>query len=67
MLTPTTETEAAELIRDHASRKTPLHIRGGGSRAGFGNSVAAQAILSSSSLNGIVAVSYTHLTLPTKA
>ena len=54
MLTPSTETEAADIIRDHASRKTPLQIRGGGSRAGFGNSVAAKAILSSASLTGIV-------------
>ncbi|MBA4799262.1 MAG: glycolate oxidase subunit GlcE [Rhizobiales bacterium] len=54
MLTPVTETEAAELIRGHAGKKTPLHIRGGGTRAGFGNVVTAEAILSSSSLTGIV-------------
>ena len=54
MLTPSTETEAADIIRDHASRKTPLQIRGGSTRAGFGNSVAAKAILSSASLTGIV-------------
>lgn len=54
MLTPATETEAAELIREHAARKTPLKIRGGGTRAGFGNPVAAEATLSSASLTGIV-------------
>lgn len=54
MLTPSTEIEAADLIRDHASRKTPLHIRGGGSRAGFGNSIAAGTTLSSAALTGIV-------------
>lgn len=54
MLTPVTETEAAELIRGHAGKKTPLHIRGGGTRAGFGNVVTAEATLSSSSLTGIV-------------
>ena len=54
MLTPATETEAAELIRDHGARKIPLHIRGGGSRAGFGNSVAADTPLSSAALTGIV-------------
>jgi glycolate oxidase FAD binding subunit len=54
MLTPSTETEAADIIREHASRKAPLQIRGGGTRAGFGNSVAAKAILSSASLTGIV-------------
>ncbi|MGE8102854.1 FAD-binding protein [Allorhizobium sp. NPDC080224] len=54
MLTPSTETEAAEIIRDHADRKTPLHIRGGGTRAGFGNSVTAETTLSSAGLTGIV-------------
>ena len=54
MLTPSTETEAADLIRDHASRNTSLQIRGGGSRAGFGNPVAAEAVLSSAALSGIV-------------
>ncbi|MFN3363162.1 MAG: FAD-binding protein [Allorhizobium sp.] len=54
MLTPSTEIEAVELILNHASRKIPLHIRGGGSRAGFGNPVAADATLSSAALSGIV-------------
>ena len=54
MLTPSSETEAAEIIREHADSKTPLHIRGGGTRAGFGNAVTAEATLSSASLTGIV-------------
>lgn len=54
MLTPATETEAAEFIREHSAKKIPLHIRGGGTRAGFGNAVTAEATLSSSSLTGIV-------------
>ena len=54
MLTPSTETEAAELIRDHASRKAPLQIRGGGTRSGFGNAVSAEAVLSSTAITGIV-------------
>lgn len=54
MLTPSTETEAAALIREHAAKKIPLHIRGGGTRAGFGNAVSAEATLSSASLTGIV-------------
>lgn len=54
MLNPSTEIEAADVIRDHASRKTLLHIRGGGSRAGFGNPTAADATLSSAALTGIV-------------
>lgn len=55
MLTPTTETEAAEIIRDHAASRTPLAIRGGGTRAGFGNAVIAESILSSAALTGITA------------
>jgi glycolate oxidase FAD binding subunit len=54
MLTPPTEAEAAALIRDHAASKTPLQIRGGGTRAGFGNTEAAETTLSSSALTGIV-------------
>lgn len=54
MLTPSTETEAAELIREHAASKTPLKIRGGGTRAGYGNPIAAEATLSSAGLTGIV-------------
>lgn len=54
MLTPATEAEAAALIREYAARKTPLHIRGGGTRAGFGNASAAETTLSSSALSGIV-------------
>ncbi len=53
-LTPATETEAAEIIRDHAERAIPLEIRGGGTRAGFGNAVQAAATLSSSGLSGIL-------------
>lgn len=52
-LTPATEVEAADLIRDHAMRKTPLHIRGGGTRTGFGNPVTADVTLSSRGLTGI--------------
>lgn len=55
MLIPTTETEAAEIIREHAARKQPLAIRGGGTRAGFGNAVIAESVLSSTSLTGIIA------------
>jgi glycolate oxidase FAD binding subunit len=54
MLTPATEAEAAALIREHAASKTPLHIRGGGTRAGFGNTVASETTLSSSALSGII-------------
>lgn len=67
MLTPSTETEAAELIREHAAKKTPLHIRGGGTRAGFGNVVTAEATLSSSSLTGIVEYNPAEMVLTARA
>ncbi len=67
MLTPSTEAEAAELIREHAAKKTPLHIRGGGTRAGFGNVVTAEATLSSSSLTGIVEYNPAEMVLTARA
>lgn len=67
MLTPSTETEAAALIREHAARKTPLHIRGGGTRAGFGNPVAAEATLSSQALTGITAYNPAEMVITARA
>ena len=52
---PKTEEEAASIISDHAARGAALAIVGGNTRSGFGNAVAAEAILSSRSLAGIVA------------
>jgi glycolate oxidase FAD binding subunit len=52
---PTTEEEAATLVRDHAERGSPLAVTGGNTRAGFGNAVAAEAMLSTRGLAGIVA------------
>jgi glycolate oxidase FAD binding subunit len=54
-LIPTTEEEAAELVRSHARVGVPLAIVGGNTRAGFGNVVAANARLRSTGLTGIVA------------
>ncbi|CVI59453.1 MULTISPECIES: glycolate oxidase subunit GlcE [Agrobacterium] len=54
MLTPYAETQVADIIRDHAARKSPLKIIGGNTRSGFGNSVAADEALSSRAMNGIV-------------
>lgn len=54
MLTPYAETQVADIIRDHAARKTPLKIIGGNTRAGFGNAVAAETALTSRAMNGIV-------------
>jgi glycolate oxidase FAD binding subunit len=54
-LVPTTEEEAAAIVRDHAERKTPVAIAGGNTRSGFGNAVDAEASLRSTGLDGIVA------------
>ena len=42
---PTSEEEAAELIRAHARVGVPLAISGGDTRSGFGNAVPASARL----------------------
>lgn len=52
---PKTEAEAASIISDHAARGAALAVVGGNTRSGFGNTVAAEATLSSRSLTGIVA------------
>ncbi|MBB6482840.1 FAD-binding protein [Rhizobium lusitanum] len=52
---PTTEAEAASIISDHAARGAALAVVGGNTRSGFGNAVAAEAVLSSRGLAGIVA------------
>lgn len=67
MLTPSTETEAADIIRDHTARKTPLHIRGGGTRAGFGNAVDATETLSSAGLTGITAYNPAEMVITARA
>ncbi|MCL6705379.1 glycolate oxidase subunit GlcE [Pseudomonas sp. R2.Fl] len=54
MLTPQTESEAADIIRDHAAKALPLEIRGGGTRGAIGDPVDAGATLSSAALTGIV-------------
>lgn len=67
MLTPATEAEAAEIIRDHAERAVPLEIRGGGTRAGFGNAVQAAATLSSSGLSGILTYNPAEMVMTARA
>ncbi len=67
MLTPSTETEAADIIRDHAASKTPLHIRGGGTRAGFGNAVDAAETLSAAGLTGITAYNPAEMVITARA
>ncbi|MEN5082579.1 FAD-binding protein [Bosea sp. TWI1241] len=51
--TPTTEAEACDLVRAAADARRALSITGGGTRAGLGRPVAAQATLSAAGLSGI--------------
>lgn len=67
VLTPATEAEAADLVRDHATRKAPLHIRGGGTRTGFGNPVAADVTLSSRGLTGITEYNSAEMVITARA
>ena len=67
MLTPTTESEAADIIRAHAESRTPIHIRGGGTRAGFGNAVNAAETLSSTALTGITAYNPAEMVMTARA
>ena len=67
MLTPYSETQAADIIRDHATRKNPLKIIGGNTRSGFGNAVAANDALSSRAMNGIVSYVPAEMVMTVKA
>lgn len=51
--TPGTETEACAIVAAAAAARTPLAIMGGGTRAGLGRPVQAEATLSSAGLTGI--------------
>ena len=42
MLTPASESEAAEIVRDAAAARRTLEISGGGTRGGIGNPVSAE-------------------------
>ncbi|MBW8789629.1 MAG: FAD-binding protein, partial [Rhizobium leguminosarum] len=54
-LMPTSEEEAAAIVRAHAEAGRPLDICGGNTRSGFGNAVSAEDRLRSTGLSGIVA------------
>lgn len=67
MLIPTTEVEAAEIIRAHAAQAKPLSIMGGNTRSGYGNSVETDAILRSTGLSGIVSYNPGELVMTARA
>ncbi|GEO85139.1 MULTISPECIES: glycolate oxidase subunit GlcE [Alphaproteobacteria] len=65
---PANETEVASLIRNHAERSAPLAILGGGTRAGFGNPLTANAtVLGTTGLSGIVAYNPAEMVLTARA
>ncbi len=66
-LCPTTEEEAAEIIRAHAQAGTPLSLAGGNTRSGFGNAVTAEHRLRSTELSGIVAYNPGEMVLTARA
>jgi glycolate oxidase FAD binding subunit len=53
ILTPASEEEAADLVREARGARRRLELRGGGTRSGLGRPVEAEAVLSSSALVGI--------------
>ncbi|MCL6652323.1 2-hydroxy-acid oxidase [Agrobacterium rubi] len=67
MLLPSTETEAADMIRDHAQASRALAIFGGNTRSGFGNRVKAEVSLSSRNITGIVAYNPAEMVMTVKA
>ncbi|WP_320200984.1 FAD-binding protein [Agrobacterium sp. rho-13.3] len=67
MLLPTTEAEAADIIRGHADAGQALEIIGGNTRSGFGNRVEADAPLSSRNISGIVAYNPAEMVMTVKA
>ncbi|UHS62792.1 FAD-binding protein [Agrobacterium vaccinii] len=67
MLLPSTETEAADIIRDHAQASRALAIFGGNTRSGFGNRVEADVSLSSRAITGIVAYNPAEMVMTVKA
>jgi len=67
VLTPQSETEAADLIRDRAEAGRSLAIIGGNTRSGFGNAVEADATLSSRGLSGIVSYNPAEMVMTVQA
>ena len=53
VLSPSTEAEAVEAIREARSSRRPIVIEGGGTRAGLGRPVVADRLLSTRGLAGI--------------
>jgi glycolate oxidase FAD binding subunit len=67
MLTPHTESEAANLIKVAARSKLTLEIAGGGTKRGLGGIVEASETLSSTELSGITAYNPAEMVMTARA
>lgn len=67
VFTPSSEAEAADIIRACAADRSTLAISGGGTRSGFGNAVQATAELKSTALSGIVSYTPGEMVMTAKA
>ncbi len=67
LLEPATESELAAAVANAAAARTPLEIRGGGTRSGLGRPVQAAATLSTAKLSGITTYEPGALTLIVQA
>ncbi|MGI9355189.1 MAG: FAD-binding protein [Rhizobiaceae bacterium] len=64
---PSSEEEAADVVRDAHDIARPLEIRGGGTRLGFGGIIDTDRVLSSRNLGGIVDYEPAEMVLIAKA
>jgi glycolate oxidase FAD binding subunit len=67
VLAPANEAELADTIAEAATRRTPVEIRGGGTRATLGRPVQAEKTVSTAGLSGITLYEPGALTLVVKA
>jgi glycolate oxidase FAD binding subunit len=67
ILSPSTEAEAAEAIRESRAAHRPIAIQGGGTRAGLGRPIAIDRLLSTQGLNGITLYEPAELVISARA
>jgi glycolate oxidase FAD binding subunit len=67
MLTPRSESEAADLIRAATAHKTPLEIVGAGTKSGLGNLIETEAALTSAALSGITSYNPAEMVMTAKS
>ena len=67
VFTPATEADVADIVRDARTRKAPLNIVGGGTRAGLGRPAASGDTLSTAALSGITLYEPAEMVISAKA